>query len=30
MKSFVPGVKTGLSSLTDKIGGLAQYFNPQK
>ena len=30
MKSFVPGAKAGLGSLTDKMGSLGQYFNPQK
>jgi hypothetical protein len=30
MRSFVPGAQTGLSSLTDKMGGLGKYFNPGK
>ena len=30
MKSFVPGAQTGISSLTDKMGSLGRYFNPQK
>ena len=30
LKSFAPGAKTGISSLTDKMGGLGQYFNPGK
>ncbi len=30
MKSFVPGAKTGISSLTDRMGSLGQYFNPGK
>jgi len=30
MKSFAPAAKTGISSLTDKMGSLSQYFNPGK
>ena len=30
MKSFVPGAQTGISGLTDKMGGLGKFFNPQK
>ena len=30
-KSFMPGAKEGImSGLTDKMGGLSKYFNPQK
>ena len=28
MKSFAPGAQTGISSLTDKMGGLGKFFNP--
>ena len=30
MKSFVPGAQTGISSLTDRMGSLGNFFNPQK
>jgi len=30
LKSFAPEAKTGITSLTDKMGGLSQYFNPKK
>tara|TARA_Y100000310_G_scaffold266896_1_gene278621 strand:- start:47 stop:1051 length:1005 start_codon:yes stop_codon:yes gene_type:complete len=30
LKSFVPGTQTGISSLTDRMGSLGKYFNPQK
>jgi hypothetical protein len=30
MKSFAPAAKTGISSLTDRMGSLGQYFNPGK
>ena len=30
MKSFAPAAQTGITSLTDKLGGLSQYFNPGK
>ena len=26
----MPGAQTGISSLTDKMGGLGKYFNPRK
>ena len=30
LKSFAPSAQTGITSLTDKMGGLSQYFNPKK
>jgi len=30
LKSFAPAAKTGISSLTDRMGSLSQYFNPKK
>ena len=30
MKSFVPEARTGVSSFTDRMGGLGSFFNPQK
>jgi len=30
MKSFVPGAGTGISSLTDRMGSLGNFFNPVK
>jgi len=30
MKSFVPEARTGVSNLTDKMGGLGNFFNPAK